>query len=654
MKRLLILIVLVILAISSCSPSTDVSDEPSAFVPPEGSVSEDTLRDKLIGAWVGQMAGVVLGADNEFYYRGEIMPDSEVPDFSSLNINNAFWQDDLYVEITFLNAMAENGYNCSIETLGDAFAATTYGLDHSNKQARLNLQNGIPASEAGSYLYNFHCDDIDWQIEADFLGQLYAGRVQDAAERAFEVGQIICYGDGVYGGVFVAALHSAAYVCTTVRETVDAAVSVIPADSKFGQILADVIDQYDSGKSWTDCWQFIQDNWGESDRCPYFCGFDGNIDAKLNAAYVLMGLLYGEGDFTDSMTIAMRCGQDSDCNPSTVGGVLGNLYGYSAIPEVYKTGLDFTSSFFLDSSVSLNSAVEMSFTLMKQILADNGAEPVEGYYQISAGDITAVTLQQWPAQPTAALELTVNGDSVSVNLIAKSELGIAQIEYDFGDGFTTYEAVSGYRYSKSDTYTISCRITDVEGNTITVSGNVEITVPDSTPDDVGKGEVRNMAYYMIPICSDSAPAGVGSKNIFVISDGKIGSATTSQYDTYIGYVNTHQDYFGYLFKETCTVSSLVFTEGMNFDNGGWFADGSISVQALINGTWTAVDAKIDPKYPVGNLQSDFGNSFETYTFTFKETECDGIRVIGTAGGSAGFVSCAELEVWACETAAVSD
>ena len=69
MKRLLILIVLVILAISSCSPSTDVSDEPSVFVPPEGSVSEDTLRDKLIGAWVGQMAGVVLGADNEFYSR---------------------------------------------------------------------------------------------------------------------------------------------------------------------------------------------------------------------------------------------------------------------------------------------------------------------------------------------------------------------------------------------------------------------------------------------------------------------------------------------------------------------------------------------------------------------------------------------------------
>ena len=34
------------------------------------------------------------------------------------------------------------------------------------------------------------------------------------------------------------------------------------------------------------------------------------------------GLLYGGGDFTKSVDIAARCGQDADCNPATVGGVL--------------------------------------------------------------------------------------------------------------------------------------------------------------------------------------------------------------------------------------------------------------------------------------------------------------------------------------------
>ncbi len=53
-----------------------------------------------------------------------------------------------------------------------------------------------------------------------------------------------------------------------------------------------------------------------------------NIDAKLNAAYVVMGLLYGNGDFTRTLEISTRAGQDSDCNPSTAGGVLATMIGY--------------------------------------------------------------------------------------------------------------------------------------------------------------------------------------------------------------------------------------------------------------------------------------------------------------------------------------
>ena len=51
------------------------------------------------------------------------------------------------------------------------------------------------------------------------------------------------------------------------------------------------------------------------------------LDVRINGAYVYMGLLYGDGDFWKSMNIAMRCGLDSDCNPSTVGGILGTALG---------------------------------------------------------------------------------------------------------------------------------------------------------------------------------------------------------------------------------------------------------------------------------------------------------------------------------------
>jgi hypothetical protein len=50
--------------------------------------------------------------------------------------------------------------------------------------------------------------------------------------------------------------------------------------------------------------------------CPggFFTPFD--IDTKVNAAYIVIGLLYGDGIYEKTIDIATRCGQDSDCNPS--------------------------------------------------------------------------------------------------------------------------------------------------------------------------------------------------------------------------------------------------------------------------------------------------------------------------------------------------
>ncbi|MBD0260764.1 MAG: ADP-ribosylglycohydrolase family protein, partial [Cytophagales bacterium] len=49
--------------------------------------------------------------------------------------------------------------------------------------------------------------------------------------------------------------------------------------------------------------------------------------------------LYGEKDFTKTLEISTRCGQDADCNPSSAGGILGALLGYNNIPAYWKQGL---------------------------------------------------------------------------------------------------------------------------------------------------------------------------------------------------------------------------------------------------------------------------------------------------------------------------
>ena len=56
------------------------------------------------------------------------------------------------------------------------------------------------------------------------------------------------------------------------------------------------------------------------------------LDVKLEGAFVLMGLLYGNGDPDQTIIISCRCGSDSDCNPSSSGGVLFTTLGCRSCP----------------------------------------------------------------------------------------------------------------------------------------------------------------------------------------------------------------------------------------------------------------------------------------------------------------------------------
>ncbi len=650
-KTILLLFLAICLLLASCAGSSPQESSAPAesgdtvSIPREKiySYTEEQIYDKVLGGWVGQMAGVVYGAKSEFQYWGTIMPEADIIDFSVLNINDAFWQDDLYVEMTFLEVMEAHGISASLELLGNAFANSEYTLDHANKQARENLKNGIPPALCGHYENNLHCDDIDWQIEADFLGLIYGGDPQKAAERAFEIGHMICYGDGVYGGVFVAAVTAAAFTCEDVESAVGAALDTIPEGTEYKTVMNEVLAGYEKGLPWEETWQAVQDKWGNDDRCVSYYPHGANIDAKINSAYVLMGLLYGEGGFEKSMTIAMRCGQDSDCNPSTVGGVLGSMLGFDKLPAKYKNNLDKLAAKFSYTNYTLQKAADTTASLLRSRLTQGE----DGKWEITPAPVAPVATEQWPEAPEVTFSAQANKDRVTVSLSAYSVPGIKSTLIDFGDGFVAKDNVAGYRYSKNGTYTITCTVTDVLGNAVTEKQTVKITGATAV-EDPQAGTYRNLAPVMLPICSDSLPTGSGSKDIYVINDGKTGGGNTLQYDTYCGYFGAHDEYVGYLFKEACKIDTVTFTEGMHFNNGGWFAGGSLKIQAFMDGVWVDLDAEVSPAYPSGNGQGVFGANYEAYTFTFSEVTCDGIRLFGTAGGDAGFISVSELAVMGVE------
>ena len=323
----------------------------------EFQISKSELLNKIKGGWAGQAIGVCYALPTEFRYRKQMIPDSIKMTLTGEELKNRFNNDDIYMDAKFIEVIGKHGLEAPADSFATAFANAGFMLWHANQAARYNILNGIMPPESGHWKYSMHSDDIDYQIEADFAGLTSAGVLDAAVKISDKVGHIMNYGDGWYSGVYVAAMYSLAFISEDIEFIVNEALKLIPAESKYHQAMSDVIGWHKKyPHDWTKTWEEIEKSeWSYDLHCTAGVYQPFNLDATVNMAYVLIGLLYGEGDFTKSMDISMRCGQDSDCNPSSVGGILGTIMGYDKIPaewlNAYQEIEDVTLNY---TSVSLN------------------------------------------------------------------------------------------------------------------------------------------------------------------------------------------------------------------------------------------------------------------------------------------------------------
>lgn len=376
----LILIFALLLANFNISSQTEGVDEKSQNF----SISKKLLKDKIKGAWAAQTIGVTFGLPIEFKYNTTL-----VQDYQKLEWNDSLMMveyrdrpgtyDDIYINLTFMQVIEDEGIDAPVQSFADAFAHSDYKLWFANQTARYNILNGLTPPESGHWLNNPCADDIDFQIEADFAGLMSPGMPNSAIEVCDKVGHIMNYGDGYYGGVFVAGLYSHALVSTDVkdiRSIVEKALSPIPDESKFAQCIADVLRWHQEDPvDWKATWFKTMRKWSASVGSPLGVFEPFNIDAKINSAWVVMGLLYGNGDFTRTFEIATRCGDDADCNPGTAGGVLAAIVGFENIPKFWSQGLDKVEHLtFMGTSISLLDAYDMSYRHAEIMIERNGGK----------------------------------------------------------------------------------------------------------------------------------------------------------------------------------------------------------------------------------------------------------------------------------------
>lgn len=364
-------------------------------------MSKMKLNDKIKGGWAGQTIGVVYGAPVEFKYQGSIIDNYQNIPWNDHYVKYWFDKkpglfDDIYTDMNFVDVFEKYGLEVNSETIAKHWASAEYHLAHANQASRYNILSGIMPPLSGHWKNNPHADDLDFQIESDFIGLMAPGMVNAATRIADKVGHVMNSGDGWYGGVFVSALYALAFTTDNTSYLVEQALKTIPKGTKFHDCIADVIQWHKANPDdWQATWFELQKKWNKDVGCPKGVFLSFNIDAKINSAYVAIGLLYGKGDFTKSIDIAARCGQDADCNPATVGGVLGVMLGYAAIPDFWLKPLQEIEPLqFEGTESSLGKAYDLSFKHALSMIENNKGSIQGDSVSIPLSEPVAVAFEQ--------------------------------------------------------------------------------------------------------------------------------------------------------------------------------------------------------------------------------------------------------------------
>jgi len=280
----------------------------------------DGVKEKTLAGWIGQLAGGAFGTAIEGY-TGQRISDVYGSVRSYVTAPETM-NDDVVYELALLDAFESHGRSLTSQDIaGEWLRQIPFGWS-AEWVAIQNLRAGLMPPESGSYR-NPYSDWIGVQMRGMVCGMLAPGFPLEAARLAQLDGVVSHSANGVYGGMYAAALTALAYVRDDPRSIVIEAAGYVPRGSEYSVVLGECLDLVAHERdgyaalAWAEQ-RFERYNW---------------IHAYPNMASDVISLWYGNGDMTESFALLARFGLDVDCNAGLVGTVLGVMGG---VPPVWS------------------------------------------------------------------------------------------------------------------------------------------------------------------------------------------------------------------------------------------------------------------------------------------------------------------------------
>lgn len=284
--------------------------------------TNEFLRDKIYACWLGKNIGGTLGTP----YEGQ-RDMHDIQGFAS-KPGEPLPNDDLDLQLVWLRAVTEWGPDAINSKLLGEYWLTYIGPNWNEYGVcKANMRDGIQPPMTGEI------DNEQWQdsngawIRTEVWACMYPAMPEKAIRLAFEDASVDHgFGEGTYAAIFVAAMESAAFVINDAEELLKIGLSKIPENCRVARSARIVIDAYHSGIDWRTCRNMVVEDSKD-------LGWFQNL---ANVAFVVLGLLYGKGDFKQSLIYAVDCGDDTDCTGATLGSLMGIMGGMKVIPDDWR------------------------------------------------------------------------------------------------------------------------------------------------------------------------------------------------------------------------------------------------------------------------------------------------------------------------------
>lgn len=355
-----------ILLFGTCPQAAD-ADDPTVRIPAE------TLRDKIRGGLLGQMLGNLNGLQHEFKY---IQEPGNVTTYTPALPQGAHTDDDTDFEWVYIVEMQRRG--TTLLSPGQISELWNSRINRriwcSNQYARQLMDLGLEPPLTGRVALNPWAEfNISGQFLCETFGLLAPAMPQTAARIGLNYTTVAIDLEPAQTTQLFTTMIATAFVEDDINRILDAGLAAIDPRSELHVIAADLRRWHaQHPDDWRATRRLLKEKYNRHNG-----SMRDNNGYELNTGSTIAALLYGQGDFSETLRIAFNFGWDADNNAATAGTVMGVVKGYRwmlaegwQIVDRYEN----TTRDNMPNDETITSFADRLIDLAEKVIQDNGGK----------------------------------------------------------------------------------------------------------------------------------------------------------------------------------------------------------------------------------------------------------------------------------------